>query len=224
MAVIGGDGVLGSMAFFHRGEIDDISIRTFERLSIVGIVLLSRAHGGDEKRGASTLCVPSSRRRTASAAGESGRAPRRRPRPALSLMLIEMDGPAPATLRGASGLTPSTCWSTTSTASSSPMRRPRALDVRRGYRAGPKLRWVRRIAACSRARSRGRRKSLYATLKRAVSCGASACSRIVGQASWPSVRPCSRPTTRQACPPSSCHHRCAALAPLTPPGRTEHRF
>lgn len=42
-AVIAGDGVLGSVLLFRRGELDEMAIRTFERsTSIVGIVLLSR--------------------------------------------------------------------------------------------------------------------------------------------------------------------------------------
>ncbi|KWT98528.1 MULTISPECIES: GAF domain-containing protein [unclassified Variovorax] len=42
-AVIGGDDVLGSVLLFRRGELDEMSVRTFERsTSIVGIVLLSR--------------------------------------------------------------------------------------------------------------------------------------------------------------------------------------
>jgi GAF domain-containing protein len=42
-AVIGGDDVLGSVLLFCRRELDEISVRTFERsTSIVGIVLLSR--------------------------------------------------------------------------------------------------------------------------------------------------------------------------------------
>ena len=43
MPVIGGDDVLGSVALFHRGELEEIAIRTFERCSsIIGIVLLSQ--------------------------------------------------------------------------------------------------------------------------------------------------------------------------------------
>ena len=43
MPVIGGADVLGSALLFHRGELTEISVRTFERSSsIVGIVLLSQ--------------------------------------------------------------------------------------------------------------------------------------------------------------------------------------
>jgi hypothetical protein len=42
-AVIGGDDMLGAVLLFRRGELDETSVRTFERsTSIVGIVLLSR--------------------------------------------------------------------------------------------------------------------------------------------------------------------------------------
>jgi sugar diacid utilization regulator len=57
MAVIGGDDVLGSTALFHRGELDEISIRTFERASsVIGIVLLSQDRmEATKSRSASTL-------------------------------------------------------------------------------------------------------------------------------------------------------------------------
>jgi sugar diacid utilization regulator/GAF domain-containing protein len=43
MSVIGGDDVLGATVLFHRGDIDDVAVRTFERSSsVVGIVLLSQ--------------------------------------------------------------------------------------------------------------------------------------------------------------------------------------
>jgi exonuclease VII small subunit len=43
MAVIGGDGVLGSILLFRREELDEMSVRTFERSSsVIGIVLLSQ--------------------------------------------------------------------------------------------------------------------------------------------------------------------------------------
>jgi len=57
MAVIGGDDVLGSTALFHRTELDDTAIRTFERSSsVIGIVLLSQERmEATKSRGASTL-------------------------------------------------------------------------------------------------------------------------------------------------------------------------
>jgi GAF domain/PucR C-terminal helix-turn-helix domain/GGDEF-like domain len=43
MPVIGGDGVLGALAFFHRGALSEVAIRTLERSSsVIGIVLLSQ--------------------------------------------------------------------------------------------------------------------------------------------------------------------------------------
>jgi sugar diacid utilization regulator len=43
MPVIGGGDVLGSVVLFHRGELEEVTVRTFERSSsIVGIVLLSQ--------------------------------------------------------------------------------------------------------------------------------------------------------------------------------------
>jgi sugar diacid utilization regulator/GAF domain-containing protein len=43
MPVIGGDDVLGSIALFHRGALEEVAVRTFERSSsVIGIVLLSQ--------------------------------------------------------------------------------------------------------------------------------------------------------------------------------------
>ena len=43
MPVIGGEDMLGSLAIFHRGTLDDVAVRTFERSSsVIGIVLLSQ--------------------------------------------------------------------------------------------------------------------------------------------------------------------------------------
>ena len=43
MPVIGGDDVLGAIALFHQGPIEEVSVRTFERSSsVIGIVLLSQ--------------------------------------------------------------------------------------------------------------------------------------------------------------------------------------
>lgn len=43
MSVIGGEDVLGSVVLFHRGELDDVAVRTFERsASVIGVVLLSQ--------------------------------------------------------------------------------------------------------------------------------------------------------------------------------------
>jgi sugar diacid utilization regulator len=43
MPVIGGDDVLGSIALFHHGTLEEVAVRTFERSSsVIGIVLLSQ--------------------------------------------------------------------------------------------------------------------------------------------------------------------------------------
>jgi hypothetical protein len=98
MAVIGGDDVLGSMALFHRGELEDISIRTFERSSsFVGIVLLSQERmEATKSRGASILLrslVSPRQDEPALLANQAERHGIDLGQP-LSLMLIEMDGPS----------------------------------------------------------------------------------------------------------------------------------
>jgi len=57
MTVIGGDDTLGSIVLFRRGELDEISVRTFERSSsVIGIVLLSQERiEAAKSRGVSTL-------------------------------------------------------------------------------------------------------------------------------------------------------------------------
>jgi sugar diacid utilization regulator/exonuclease VII small subunit len=57
MTVIGGDDALGSVVLFRRGELEDMSVRTFERSSsVIGIVLLSQERMEAAKnRGVSTL-------------------------------------------------------------------------------------------------------------------------------------------------------------------------
>lgn len=43
LPVIGGGGILGSVLLFHRGELEEVAVRTFERSSsVIGIVLLSQ--------------------------------------------------------------------------------------------------------------------------------------------------------------------------------------
>ena len=98
MPVIGGDDVLGSMALFHRGELEEISIRTFERSSsVIGIVLLSQERMEAAKsRGASALLrslVSPRQDEPALMANHAERHGVDLARP-LSLMLIEMEGPS----------------------------------------------------------------------------------------------------------------------------------
>jgi sugar diacid utilization regulator len=57
LPVIGGDGMLGSALLFHRGELQEIAVRTFERSSsVIGIVLLSQQRiEASRNRSAATL-------------------------------------------------------------------------------------------------------------------------------------------------------------------------
>jgi len=98
MAVIGGDDVLGSTALFHHGDLDEISVRTFERSSsVIGIVLLSQERmEAARNRGASTLLrtlVSPRQDEPALMANQAERHGLDLSRP-LSLMLVEMDGPS----------------------------------------------------------------------------------------------------------------------------------
>ena len=98
MAVIGGDDVLGSTALFHRDELDEISVRTFERSSsVIGIVLLSQERmEATKSRGVSTLLrslVSPRQDEPALMANQAERHGVDLSQP-LSLMLIEMDSPS----------------------------------------------------------------------------------------------------------------------------------
>jgi sugar diacid utilization regulator len=57
LPVIGGDDILGSALLFHRGELEEIAVRTFERSSsVIGIVLLSQHRvEASRNRSAATL-------------------------------------------------------------------------------------------------------------------------------------------------------------------------
>ena len=97
MAVIGGDDVLGSTVLFHSGELDEISVRTFERSSsVIGIVLLSQERmEATKSRGVATLLrslVSPRQDEPALMANQAERHGMDLSQP-LSLMLIEMDGP-----------------------------------------------------------------------------------------------------------------------------------
>lgn len=97
MVVIGGDDILGSCLLFHRGELEEVAVRTFERSSsVVGIVLLSQQRMEATKaRGASTLL----RALVSPGQDDAGLLVNRAEqhgldlsRP-LSLILVAMDGP-----------------------------------------------------------------------------------------------------------------------------------
>lgn len=57
LPVIGGDGILGAVLLFHRGELEEFAVRTFERSSsVIGIVLLSQQRvEASRNRSAATL-------------------------------------------------------------------------------------------------------------------------------------------------------------------------
>jgi sugar diacid utilization regulator len=98
MVVIGGDDVLGSTALFQRGELDEISVRTFERSSsVIGIVLLSQERmEATKNRGVSTLLrslVSPRQDEPELMANHAERHGMDLSQP-LSLMLIEMDSPS----------------------------------------------------------------------------------------------------------------------------------
>jgi GAF domain-containing protein len=98
MAVIGGDDMLGAMLIFHRGDLDDISVRTFERSgSVIGIVLLSQERmEAVRSREASTLLrslVSSRQEEPALLANRAERHGMDLAKP-LSLMLVELDEPS----------------------------------------------------------------------------------------------------------------------------------
>jgi len=99
MAVIGGDGALGSIVLFRREPLDEMSVRTFERSSsVIGIVLLSQERiEATKSAGASTLLRLLLSPRQDAPALLANRAERHgldlsQP---LSLMLLRMDAPSP---------------------------------------------------------------------------------------------------------------------------------
>lgn len=100
MSVIGGADVLGAVALFHRGELSEIAVRTFERSSsIVGIVLLSQERVEAAKSGSVTALVHALlSMRTEDSPQLADRAARHgldldAP---LSLTLVDIDGPGAA--------------------------------------------------------------------------------------------------------------------------------
>ncbi|MBO9651493.1 MAG: helix-turn-helix domain-containing protein [Variovorax sp.] len=97
MPVIGGDDVLGSIALFHEGPLEEVAVRTFERSSsVIGIVLLSQERMEAAKsRNASALLRTLVSPRQDEWAVLVNRAERlgldlSQP---LALLLVEMDGP-----------------------------------------------------------------------------------------------------------------------------------
>ena len=99
MTVIGGDDALGSIVLFRRGDLDEISVRTFERSSsVIGIVLLSQERVEAAKsRGVSTLVsllLSPRQDEPALLADQAERHGVDLSKP-LSLVLVEMEGRTP---------------------------------------------------------------------------------------------------------------------------------
>ncbi|HET7793792.1 MAG TPA: GAF domain-containing protein [Rhizobacter sp.] len=98
MPVIGGDDILGSVALFHRGELEELAVRTLERSSsVIGIVLLSQERmEANKSRGVAALLRALVSPRQDEAALMADRAARlgvdlAQP---LALLLVEMDHPS----------------------------------------------------------------------------------------------------------------------------------
>lgn len=112
MPVIGGDDVLGAIALFHRGELEEVAVRTFERSSsVIGIVLLSQERmEATKSRGVSALLRSLLSPRQDEPAVLINQAERHGMQLAqpLALMLLEPGGPsagyAARRLRGLSAL------------------------------------------------------------------------------------------------------------------------
>ncbi|MBX3619471.1 MAG: helix-turn-helix domain-containing protein [Rhizobacter sp.] len=98
MPVIGGEDILGSIALFHRGELEEVAVRTFERSSsVIGIVLLSQERlQASKSRGVAALLRALVSPRQDEPAVMADRAARlgvdlAQP---LALLLVELDQPS----------------------------------------------------------------------------------------------------------------------------------
>lgn len=98
MPVIGGEDILGSVALFHRGDLEEVTVRTLERsASVIGIVLLSQERmEANKSRAVATLLRALVSPRQDEAALMADRAARlgvdlAQP---LALLLVEMDSPS----------------------------------------------------------------------------------------------------------------------------------
>jgi hypothetical protein len=98
MPVIGGEDILGSVALFHRGELEEVVVRTLERSSsVIGIVLLSQERmEANKSRAVAALLRALVSPRQDEAALMADRAARlgvdlTQP---LALLLVEMDSPS----------------------------------------------------------------------------------------------------------------------------------
>lgn len=100
MSVIGGEDILGSIALFHRGALEDVAVRTFERSSsVIGIVLLSQERiEAQRSRGATALLrslVSTRQDELAVMADRAARLGVDLGQP-VALLLLETDGPSAA--------------------------------------------------------------------------------------------------------------------------------
>lgn len=98
MPVIGGEDILGSIALFHRGELDELAVRTLERSSsVIGIVLLSQERlEANKSRGVAALLralVSPRQDEPALMADRAARLGVDLAQP-LALLLVELDGPS----------------------------------------------------------------------------------------------------------------------------------
>lgn len=98
MPVIGGEDILGSIALFHRGDLEEVAVRTLERSSsVIGIVLLSQERmEASKSRGVAALLRSLVSPRQDAPAVMADRAARlgidlAQP---LALLLVEMDSPS----------------------------------------------------------------------------------------------------------------------------------
>ena len=98
MPVIGGEDILGSVALFHRGDLEEVAVRTLERSSsVIGIVLLSQERmEANKSRSVAALLRALVSPRQDEAALMADRAARlgvdlAQP---LALLLVEMDRPS----------------------------------------------------------------------------------------------------------------------------------
>jgi len=98
MPVIGGHDMLGAIALCHRGELEEVTIRTFERASsVIGIVLLSQERiEANKSQGAAALLRALLSPRQAELSGLADNAERLGIRLAqpLVLLLLAIEGPS----------------------------------------------------------------------------------------------------------------------------------
>jgi hypothetical protein len=232
LPVIGGDDILGTALLFHRGALDDLTVRTFERsCSVIGIVLLSQHRAeASRNRGASALLRSLVSPRQDDPAVLADRAAQHgldltRP---LALLVVEMDSPrADYAARRFGGIAPpanaladdidGALVVLCSASGAHEVRQALATWVRQELKAvhrGVLSRPVARPAEIP---------ALYATLRRALAVlgRIGVQGRSSARTSWRSTRRCSRRTTARASTTSSrrrsarCSRTTASAAPTS---------